>query len=88
MEICRNTSPGSAPFIPDKYMVYKVDEFAHMSGEEAMKQEIYARGPIACGIAVPEAHETYTSGVFCDDTGDMEIVHDISIVGYGVDENG
>jgi len=50
-----------------------------------MMQEIYQRGPIACGIAVPEALEDYTGGVFCDDTGDLEIVHDISVVGYGVD---
>jgi len=50
-------------------------------------QEIYQRGPIACGIAVPAALENYTSGIFEDTTGDMDIVHDISIVGYGV-ENG
>jgi cathepsin X len=52
-----------------------------------MMQEIYQRGPIACGIAVPDALENYTSGVFEDTTGDKNIVHDISIVGYGV-ENG
>jgi len=50
-----------------------------------MVQEIYQRGPIACGIAVPEALEDYTGGVFEDDTGDMDIVHDISVVGFGVD---
>jgi len=51
-----------------------------------MKQEIYKNGPIACGIAVPDLLETYTGGVFCDETGDKEIVHDISIVGYGVED--
>jgi cathepsin X len=51
-----------------------------------MKQEIYQRGPIACGIAVTQAMENYTDGVFEDMSGDMDIVHDISIVGYGVDE--
>lgn len=50
-----------------------------------MMQEIYQRGPIACGVAVPAALENYTSGVFEDKTGDMNIVHDISVVGYGVD---
>lgn len=48
-------------------------------------QEIYQRGPIACGIAVPDALEDYTGGVFNDTTGDMDIVHDVSIVGWGVD---
>ena len=52
-----------------------------------MMQEIYQRGPIACGIAVPAALENYTSGIFEDTTGDQNIVHDVSIVGYGV-ENG
>lgn len=52
-----------------------------------MMQEIYQRGPIACGIAVPDSLEDYTGGIYEDTTGDMEIVHDISVVGYGV-ENG
>ena len=52
-----------------------------------MMQEIYQRGPIACGIAVPDSLEAYTGGIYKDTTGDMNIVHDISVVGYGV-ENG
>jgi len=52
-----------------------------------MMQEIYQRGPIACGIAVPDSLESYTGGIYQDTTGDMDIVHDISIVGYG-EENG
>jgi len=49
-------------------------------------QEIYQRGPIACGIAVPQALDDYTGGIYCDDSGDMEIVHDISIIGYGEED--
>lgn len=52
-----------------------------------MMQEIYQRGPIACGIAVTDDLRKYTGGIFEDKTGRMEITHDISIVGYGV-ENG
>jgi len=52
-----------------------------------MMNEIYQRGPVACGCAVPDSLENYTSGIYHDLTGDTEIVHDISIVGYGV-ENG
>jgi len=52
-----------------------------------MMQEIYQRGPIACGVAVPDALEAYTGGIFNDKTGNVNIVHDISVVGYGV-ENG
>ena len=34
-----------------------------------------------------EELENYTGGIFEDKTGDMEIVHDVSIVGYGVANN-
>jgi len=87
MTVCENCMPGAPCFVPDEYKVYGVDEFGKVSGEQKMMQEIYQRGPIACGIAVPDALENYTSGIFEDKTGDMNIVHDISIVGYGV-ENG
>ena len=52
-----------------------------------MMQEIYQRGPIACAIAVPPAFRNYTSGIFEDTTGAMEKTHEISVVGFGV-ENG
>jgi cathepsin X len=88
MAVCENCMPGEPCFVPDEYLVYGTEEYGKVSGEDAMMQEIYQRGPIACGIAVPDALENYTSGVFQDTTGDMDIVHDISIVGYGVDADG
>jgi cathepsin X len=86
MNICRNCNPGEACFVPDQYLVYGVDEFGAVTGEENMMQEIYQRGPIACGIAVPQALDDYTGGIYCDDTGDMNEVHDISVVGWGVED--
>jgi len=53
MNKCRNCSPGEACVVPDQYLVYGVDQFGAVAGEENMIQEIYQRGPIACGIAVP-----------------------------------
>jgi len=88
MTHCRNCNPGEACFVPDEYHYYKSDQFGPVSGEADMLQEIYQRGPIACGTAVPDALEEYTGGVFCDTTGDMDIVHDISIVGFGETEEG
>jgi cathepsin X len=88
MQKCRNCSPGEACFIPDSYYVYGTDEYGHVAGEQEMMQEIYQRGPIACGVAVPDSLEYYTGGIYCDETGDQNIVHDISVVGYGIDENG
>jgi len=87
INICKNCQPGQDCFVPDQYYTYRVDEYGPVSGEQAMMQEIYQRGPIACGIAIPDALEQYTGGIFHDTTGNMDIVHDISVVGYGV-ENG
>ena len=85
---CRNCSPGKDCFIPDKFYIYKVGDYGSVKGEEAMKQEIFQNGPIACEIAVPEDfYKNYTGGIYQDKTGDLNPVHDISIVGYGV-ENG
>lgn len=53
MQKCRNCFPGEACYIPKHYYVYQTDEYGHLSGEENMMQEIHARGPIACSIAVP-----------------------------------
>merc|ERR1711998_674672 len=72
---CMNCAPHSKTCnVPKNYKVYNTDEYGKVSGEQAMMQEIYQRGPIACGV-------------YEDTTGDMDIVHDISIVGFGV-ENG
>merc|ERR1712007_227208 len=48
--------------------------------------EIFQRGPVACGCAVPDSLEKYEGGICHDMTGDTEIVHDISIVGFGEEE--
>ena len=73
--------------VPPSYKIFHSDQYGKVAGEEKMMQEIFQRGPIACGVAVPDALETYTGGIFDDKTGDVELVHDISVVGFGV-ENG
>lgn len=66
--------------------MYKVDEYGPVVGEENMVNEIYQRGPIACAISVPDEFRKYTSGIFEDKTGKTEKTHEISIVGYGVED--
>jgi len=86
--MCENCSHDKSKgcWAMDNYKIYHADEYGKVSGEENMMQEIYQRGPIACGIAVPPALENYTSGIFNDTTNDTNIVHDISVVGFGVDD--
>lgn len=53
-----------------------------------MMQHVYQNGPIAYEIAVPEDfYLDYTNGIYEDKTGDLNVVHDILVTGYGV-ENG
>ena len=75
-------------FTPPSYKIYHTDEYGKVSGEEKMMQEIYQRGPIACGVAVPDSLENYTGGIYEDKTGDTELVHDISVTGFGTTEDG
>jgi len=61
-----------------------IDEYGQISGADAMMKEIYARGPISCGIDAAPILE-YTSGVY---VGDGEYVdHVISVVGWGTDSS-
>jgi cathepsin X len=69
------------------YQTYRVDTFGQVSGEDKMMQELYQNGPITCGIAAPAALDNYTSGIFNDTTGDVKIVHEVSVVGYGIEND-
>lgn len=87
MQICRNCDPGEACVVPESYYTYGVDEYGHVSGEEAMMNELMTRGPFACSIAVPEGLDEYEGGIFYDITGDLNTVHEVSVVGWG-EQNG
>ncbi|CAB4056578.1 CTSZ [Lepeophtheirus salmonis] len=92
-EICRNCEPGAATcYEPKVFPKYFIDEYGPVEGdnpieqEDNMMKEIFERGPIVCSIAVTEELvKNYTSGIFYDKTGDKNLVHDISVVGYGVE---
>lgn len=82
---CKDCHPGEPCFIPKTYDVYQVDEFGLFKGEAQMLQELFQNGPFACSIAVTDELRDYTGGIFEDTTGDLHTVHEVSIVGYGVD---
>jgi len=88
--ICDNCAPGDKGcWAQDNYKIYHTNSYGHVSGEKAMMQEIYNRGPIACGV-VANNLLNYTGGIFDDKTKwtPNDIDHDISVVGYGVGEDG
>ena len=47
---------------------YSISEHGEVKGEQNMMAEIYARGPIACGVAVTKAFVEYSGGIFNDNT--------------------
>eukprot|EP01017_Pseudomicrothorax_dubius_P009430 TRINITY_DN1319_c0_g1_i2.p1 TRINITY_DN1319_c0_g1~~TRINITY_DN1319_c0_g1_i2.p1 ORF type:complete len:576 (-),score=138.75 TRINITY_DN1319_c0_g1_i2:149-1876(-) len=87
--ICRNCAEDKTGcWVPEGYYLYSVSEYGFVRGEQAMMNEIYQRGPISCGIAVTEdLRYNYKGGIYKDTTGTVDINHEVSIVGWGV-ENG
>jgi hypothetical protein len=66
---------------------YKLDAYGKVSGpgEDAMKRELHARGPITCSMATPETFDYgYHGGVYMDPFhNNTDVDHDIEVVGWG-----
>jgi|EP00945_MAST-04E_sp_MAST-4E-sp1_P002946 cathepsin X len=60
-----------------------VAEYGSINGQDAMQKEIFARGPIACGIDAAPILK-YTSGIAT--MAGSQVDHVISVVGWGNDE--
>lgn len=67
--------------------VYGIEQHGQVAGEKEMMAEIFARGPIACGLCVTPEFEAYTGGIFRDTSGCKDQDHEISIAGFGVDKD-
>ena len=64
-----------------------ISEYGSVTGEEAMKAEILARGPIACSVyAHGASFENYVGGVIRDPTPYNYTTHVVAITGWGVSE--
>jgi len=65
-----------------KYPNVTISEYGSVSGKDAMMKEIFARGPIACGIdANPLLN--FETGIISDEGEGVD--HVISVVGWGMD---
>lgn len=87
-DTCRTCTPGGGCSAVQKYNKYEISEHGQVAGEEHMLAEIFARGPIGCGVAVTKEFLAYSGGIFKDTTGAKMLDHEISVVGYGVSSDG
>ncbi|KAI6195524.1 Cathepsin X [Aphelenchoides besseyi] len=86
---CYTCSPTEGCYAIQNYTTYTISSYGNLeSGPEKMKAEIYHHGPIACGIAVDDAFEAYSGGVYMNNETSVSINHLIEVAGFGVDENG
>jgi len=92
LAICETCSPSNASFSPgvcekvENFTLYYVGDHGSVSGVDKMKAEIYARGPIGAGIDATAELEAYTGGVFTQSKLFSLINHEVSIVGWGVED--
>lgn len=62
-----------------------IADYGEINGADNMAKEIFARGPIACGIDAESALLNYTGGVVSRAGGGID--HVISVVGWGMGAN-
>lgn len=79
-------SPDNSCWAVTKYPNWKVSQYGSVAGATRMKAEIYARGPISCGIDATDKLEAYTGGIYSEKKLFVSINHEIAVVGWGVDE--
>jgi cathepsin X len=89
MNKCGSCSPDGSCYTIDTEKLYKVGDYGSVSGVNQMKAEIYARGPISCGIEATEALENFQGGsVYSEYDPNPSINHIIAVVGWGTEANG
>lgn len=65
-------TPGQCRNVTEPAM-FGVSEFGDVAGEDSIMKEIYARGPVACGIAVTDKFEDYAGGIYSERNKDASI---------------
>ncbi len=64
-----------------------VAEHGRVDGREAMKAEIYARGPISCEIDATQGLDNYNGGIYAEYNEAPQTNHLVSIVGWEVEDD-
>eukprot|EP00966_Prymnesium_polylepis_P128019 2960476-Prymnesium_polylepis.1 len=80
---CSTFPPSGKCVGLSKYPNATISEYGSISGAKAMQKEIFARGPISCGIDASPILK-YTGGIATDEGESVD--HVISVVGWGSDD--
>jgi len=82
---CYTCDPTGTCAAITNYTLYKVSEYGNVSTEANMQAEIFARGPISCGMMVTSGFLSYQGGVYSEVSSNITLNHMVSVVGWGVE---
>jgi cathepsin X len=86
MNECGTCSPGGSCSIITSEHKFKISDYGTIPATvDAIQAEIYARGPVSCGIDATSGLDKYTGGIYSEYNPSPSINHIISIVGWGID---
>jgi cathepsin X len=96
-DLCKDCAPpvpeagddGLAGCAAVPFTKYYVSEYYSVVGADQMKSELAQHGPLGCGIQATEAFDAYSGfGIYSEVLPSIEINHEISVIGYGITEQG
>jgi cathepsin X len=86
---CKNCKPDAKEtncWAVENYKSWFISDHGSLRGADSIKKEVFARGPVACGMfATDKFEKTYSSGIYKERTLSPFPNHYISIVGWGKD---
>jgi cathepsin X len=83
---CGTCQPGGACNSITNSHRFMVGDYGKIPATvDAIRAEIYARGPVSCGIDATSGLDKYTGGIYSEYNPTPKINHIISIIGWGGD---
>jgi len=93
MNQCGTCSPAGGCNPISNYTLYMVGDYGSIAGVDQMKAEVYARGPISCGIDATDMLEAFQgpaaagNPIYQEENPFPMVNHIVSVIGFGVDSN-